>query len=68
MKKKSKEAKQKYMYDILDWLENEQTQFIKLFWSCVFQDHILMNFPFLRLLKNNFLEGQLLNFFKLIAT
>ncbi|XP_060759899.1 uncharacterized protein LOC132870279 [Neoarius graeffei] len=57
IKMKSKERKRAGVYEILDWLENERGQFMKLFWRCVFQDHILQKYPVLRLLRNSLLDA-----------
>lgn len=57
---KSKEKRRGGVYDILDWLEKERGQFVKKFFSCVFQDHILQKYPVLRLLRNSLMDGQLL--------
>lgn len=51
------------MYEILDWLEKERRQFIKLFWGCVFQNHILQNYPSFRSLQGSLLESQSLDLF-----
>ncbi|KAG7325922.1 hypothetical protein KOW79_010847 [Hemibagrus wyckioides] len=55
-KAKSKRTKQKVMYEILDWVENERRQCMKLFWSCVFQDHILQHYPVFRLYQTSLLN------------
>ncbi|MCI4395314.1 hypothetical protein PGIGA_G00178850 [Pangasianodon gigas] len=57
IKMRSKERRQEGVYQILDWLENERGQCVKVFWSCVFQDHILQKYPVLRLLRNSLLDG-----------
>ncbi|XP_053540688.1 nuclear body protein SP140-like protein isoform X2 [Ictalurus punctatus] len=53
---KNKERKQKGVYEILDWVENKQGHCVKLFWSCVFQDHILQKYPRLRVLQKRLLD------------
>ncbi|KAJ8371457.1 hypothetical protein AAFF_G00310560 [Aldrovandia affinis] len=54
---KSKQLRERGVYQLLDWLETERPQCIKLFWSCVFKDHILLQYPVLRLLRNSLLDG-----------
>ncbi|XP_023991511.1 nuclear body protein SP140-like protein isoform X1 [Salvelinus sp. IW2-2015] len=44
----------KGVYKVLDWLETERPHSIKLFWSCVFRDHLLQQYPTLR---NSLLDG-----------
>ncbi|XP_058260967.1 nuclear body protein SP140-like protein isoform X4 [Hemibagrus wyckioides] len=56
-KAKTKKTKQKVMYEILDWVENERRQCMKLFWSCVFQDHILQHYPVFHLYQTSLLNG-----------
>lgn len=60
---RSKERRQDGVYEILNWLENERGQCVKLFWSCVFQDHILQKYPILRFLRKSLLDGQSLHLF-----
>ncbi|XP_054463226.1 nuclear body protein SP140 isoform X2 [Anoplopoma fimbria] len=50
---KSKDNIRKGLYGILDLLEKEQPKRIKEFWSCVFKDTILNQYPILRLLRNS---------------
>ncbi|XP_017337110.1 nuclear body protein SP140-like protein [Ictalurus punctatus] len=57
IKMKTKGRRQKGVYDILNWVENNQGQHVKLFWSCVFKDHILREYPRLRDLQNSLLDG-----------
>ncbi|XP_061080887.1 nuclear body protein SP140-like protein isoform X2 [Conger conger] len=54
---KSTQLRERGVYEILDWLETEKPHCIKLFWSCVFEDHILHLYPNMRLLKNNLLDA-----------
>ncbi|KAF5905976.1 nuclear body protein [Clarias magur] len=61
IKMKNKERKQNGVYEILDWVENNREQCMKLFWSCVFQDHILRKYPVLRLLQKSLLDGSFRN-------
>ncbi|XP_033998429.1 nuclear body protein SP140-like protein isoform X2 [Trematomus bernacchii] len=45
------------LYEILDRLERKQPQDIKVFWSCVFKETILNEYPTLRLLRNDLMNG-----------
>ncbi|KAF3846694.1 hypothetical protein F7725_003772 [Dissostichus mawsoni] len=45
------------LYEILDRLESKQPQDIQKFWSCVFKETILNEYPTLRLLRNNLMNG-----------
>ncbi|XP_029294355.1 nuclear body protein SP140-like protein [Cottoperca gobio] len=54
---KSKENMKKGLYEILDWLERKRSQDIKAFWSCVFKETILNQYPTLRLLRNSLMDG-----------
>ncbi|KAL3054104.1 hypothetical protein OYC64_006437 [Pagothenia borchgrevinki] len=47
----------KGLYEILDRLERKQPQDIKVFWSCVFKETILNEYPTLRLLRNDLMNG-----------
>ncbi|XP_017337128.1 nuclear body protein SP140-like protein isoform X1 [Ictalurus punctatus] len=57
IKMKSKERKQNGVYKILEWLEKQQEDCMKQFWSCVFQEHILQKYPILRSLQTSLLDG-----------
>ncbi|KAF4080689.1 hypothetical protein AMELA_G00174180 [Ameiurus melas] len=57
IKMRSKERRQDGVYEILNQLENERGQWVQLFWSCVFQDHILQKYPILRFLRKSLLDG-----------
>ncbi|XP_060760465.1 nuclear body protein SP140-like protein isoform X2 [Neoarius graeffei] len=57
IKMKCKEKKQNGLYQILEWLEKEGGQSVKLFWTCVFKNHILQKYSVLRLLQNTLLDG-----------
>ncbi|XP_034151106.1 nuclear body protein SP140-like protein isoform X3 [Esox lucius] len=57
IRKKSKEQREKGLYDMLNWLEEKRPDCIKLFWRCVFKDHLLQQYPTLRLLRNSLLDG-----------
>lgn len=54
---KSKENVRKALYDILDWLEKECPQNIKIFWECVFSDTMLSCYPTLRILWKSLTDG-----------
>jgi hypothetical protein len=55
---RSKEVREKGVYQVLDWVEAERPNSIKVFWNCVFRDHLLQQYPTLRLLRNRLLDGQ----------
>ncbi|KAK9535411.1 hypothetical protein VZT92_007794 [Zoarces viviparus] len=54
---KSKDNIRKGLYEILDWLETERSQSVREFWSCVFKETILNQYPTLRLLRNSLMDG-----------
>ncbi|XP_071266688.1 nuclear body protein SP140-like protein isoform X2 [Salvelinus alpinus] len=54
---RSKEVREKGVYQVLDWVEAERPDSIKVFWNCVFRDHLLLQYPTLRLLRNSLLDG-----------
>ncbi|XP_062340873.1 nuclear body protein SP140-like protein isoform X2 [Osmerus eperlanus] len=54
---KSKTQRQKSVYELLDWLERRRPQHIKLFWKCVFKDHLLLQYPTLQQLRNSLMDG-----------
>ncbi|XP_051729621.1 nuclear body protein SP140-like isoform X4 [Ctenopharyngodon idella] len=56
--KRSREQKQKHIYEVLDRLEKEKSQCMHQFWRCVFEDHILQLYPTLRKLRNSLLDGE----------
>lgn len=55
---RSKDNMRKGLYEILDWFERERSQKVREFWSCVFKDSILNQYPTLRLLRNSLMDGQ----------
>ncbi|XP_062842611.1 nuclear body protein SP140-like [Trichomycterus rosablanca] len=57
MKMKSKERRQKGVYQILDQLEKKGGHRYRLFWRCVFKDHILQKYTVLRLLQSSLIES-----------
>ncbi|XP_060721428.1 sp110 nuclear body protein-like isoform X1 [Tachysurus vachellii] len=64
-KRRNKKRIEDGVYEILDSLENEGGDFIKRFWSCVFQDHIQQKYPVFRLLRNSIQDGSFRNYIKL---
>uniref|UniRef100_UPI003AAA474F uncharacterized protein sp100.1 isoform X2 n=1 Tax=Centroberyx gerrardi TaxID=166262 RepID=UPI003AAA474F len=54
---KSKENMRNGLYGVLDWLESKRPQHIQLFWTCVFEESIMNQYPTLRLLRNNLMDG-----------
>uniref|UniRef100_A0A4W5MHS7 Nuclear body protein SP140-like protein n=1 Tax=Hucho hucho TaxID=62062 RepID=A0A4W5MHS7_9TELE len=54
---RNKEVREKGVYQVLDWVEAERPDSIKVFWNCVFRDHLLLQYPTLRLLRNRLLNG-----------
>ncbi|KAL6460633.1 hypothetical protein MHYP_G00305990 [Metynnis hypsauchen] len=57
VKMRCKEKRKDGVYQILDWLEKERSDSVHLFWMCVFKDHILQEYPVLRLLRNSLMDG-----------
>ncbi|XP_071330318.1 nuclear body protein SP140-like protein isoform X2 [Trachinotus anak] len=53
---KSKENMKRSLYDLLDWLEREQSEHIRVFWSCVFKEAIINLYPTLRLLHRSLMD------------
>ncbi|XP_016127322.1 nuclear body protein SP140-like protein isoform X1 [Sinocyclocheilus grahami] len=56
-KMRSRKQKEKGFYEVLDWVEKNRPQEIQQFWRCVFEDHILQQYPTLRILRNSLLDG-----------
>ncbi|XP_028455894.1 nuclear body protein SP140-like protein isoform X1 [Perca flavescens] len=54
---KSKDNMRKGLYEILDLLEKKQSQRIKTFWSCIFKETIMNQYPTLRLLHKSLMDG-----------
>ncbi|KAM7386540.1 hypothetical protein PAMA_009241 [Pampus argenteus] len=54
---RSKDNMKKALYDVLDWLEEERSQHIKVFWKCVFKDTIMNQYPTLQLLRKSLMDG-----------
>ncbi|XP_045570912.1 nuclear body protein SP140-like protein isoform X2 [Salmo salar] len=63
---RSKELREKGVYQVLDWVEAERPDSIKVFWNCVFKDHLLLQYPTLRLLRNRLLDGSFTFYEKLL--
>ncbi|KAK2864776.1 hypothetical protein Q7C36_003930 [Tachysurus vachellii] len=57
IKMKCKNRRQDGVYQILDRLEKERRDCVKLFWDCVFKNHILQKYSVLRLLRNSLRDG-----------
>ncbi|KAM9434327.1 uncharacterized protein sp100.1 isoform 2-T2 [Clarias gariepinus] len=57
LRMKSNKRRQEGVYEILDLVESKQAHKIKVFWSCVFHDHIMQKYPAFRLLRNSLLDG-----------
>ncbi|KAM8844904.1 uncharacterized protein AB9W97_000294 isoform 2-T2 [Spinachia spinachia] len=53
---KSKDNIRKGLYDLLDWFETQRPQKVREFWSCVFKDFILNQYPALQLLRNSLMD------------
>ncbi|XP_042372292.1 nuclear body protein SP140-like protein [Plectropomus leopardus] len=54
---KSKNNTKKGLYDILNWVESKQSHRITDFWDCVFKEHIMSEYPTLRMLRNTLMDG-----------
>ncbi|XP_028267064.1 nuclear body protein SP140-like isoform X2 [Parambassis ranga] len=54
---KSRERIKSGVYELLDWLERKRKQHIRLFWSCIFKETILNQYPQLKLLRNSLMDG-----------
>lgn len=59
---RGKDRKEKGVYKILSHVEKQGGESIKLFWSCVFEDHMVQKYPFLHTLFKSLLEGQSIHF------
>lgn len=58
---KSRESIKSGVYELLDWLERKRSQHIHLFWSCIFKETILTQYPQLKLLRNSLMDGERLS-------
>ncbi|XP_048846166.1 nuclear body protein SP140-like protein isoform X8 [Brienomyrus brachyistius] len=56
MKMRCMQRKVKGVYEVLEWLETTCPENISHFWKCVFKDHILQQYPILRLLRDKLLS------------
>ncbi|XP_063077084.1 nuclear body protein SP140-like protein [Engraulis encrasicolus] len=56
-KMRTKEQRKKGVYEVLDALEGEGAECVRVFWECVFTDHIMQLYPTLRLLRNSLMDG-----------
>ncbi|XP_043956680.1 nuclear body protein SP140-like [Gambusia affinis] len=54
---RSKDKMRRAVYELLDWLEKENSEHIPLFWKCVFKDVIMSRYPILKLLHNSLMDG-----------
>ncbi|XP_038136233.1 nuclear body protein SP140-like [Cyprinodon tularosa] len=54
---KSKNKIRTGVYDILDWLENKNSEHIQLFWRCVFKDVIMTQYPKIKELHTSLMDG-----------
>ncbi|XP_027898731.1 nuclear body protein SP140-like protein isoform X1 [Xiphophorus couchianus] len=54
---RSKDKMRKAVYELLDWLEKENSEHIPLFFRCVFKDVIMNQYPTLKLLHNSLMDG-----------
>ncbi|KAL2078767.1 hypothetical protein ACEWY4_026452 [Coilia grayii] len=57
VRSRTKEQKKRGVYEVLDSLERKRPTCVKSFWLCVFTDHILQQYPALRLLRNSLMDG-----------
>ncbi|XP_063079277.1 nuclear body protein SP140-like protein [Engraulis encrasicolus] len=62
-KMKSKEETQSALYEMLEELERDKPKCVK-FWSCVFKEHMLKEYPVFRHLKDIFTCGSLIKLSK----
>ncbi|KAM7372277.1 hypothetical protein PAMP_009456 [Pampus punctatissimus] len=54
---RSKDNMKRALYEVLDWLEEERSQHIKVFWKCVFKDTIMNQYPTLLMLRKSLMDG-----------
>ncbi|XP_011476750.1 nuclear body protein SP140-like protein isoform X4 [Oryzias latipes] len=57
---KSKDKTRMAIRKILEWLERERSEHIRLFWRCVFKEIILSQYPILRQMRNSLMDGSFL--------
>ena len=46
------------VYELLDWIETERPWNIRLFWTCVFKDIMMTQYPTLKRLRDSLFDGQ----------
>ena len=46
------------VYELLDWIETERPQSIRLLWTCVFKEIMLSQYPTLKQLRDSLCDGQ----------
>ena len=46
------------VYELLDWIETERPKTISFFWTCVFKEIIMTQYPTLKRLRDSLLDGQ----------
>ncbi|CAL8235414.1 unnamed protein product [Arctogadus glacialis] len=49
----SKDKMKKNLYNLLCWIEEKQPQTISLFWTCVFKEFIMTQYPTLKRLQDS---------------
>lgn len=54
--------KEKGLYDILDWFEENNSEHIKLFWKCAFKETVLSHNPKLQMLRKSLMDGKIFLF------
>ncbi|XP_059928214.1 nuclear body protein SP140-like protein isoform X2 [Gadus macrocephalus] len=45
------------VYELLDWIETERPRTIRFFWTCVFKEIIMTQYPTLKRLRDSLLDG-----------
>ncbi|XP_026882521.1 uncharacterized protein LOC113587835 [Electrophorus electricus] len=61
-----KEKKKDGVYEVLDRLEKERSDKVKVFWRCVFHGHILQKYPVLCGLRKSLMDGSYKFYAKLL--
>ena len=46
------------VYELLDWIETERPWNIRMFWTCVFKDIMMTQYPTLKRLRDSLFDGQ----------
>ncbi|KAJ7992101.1 hypothetical protein DPEC_G00275060 [Dallia pectoralis] len=57
IRKRSKEQREKGLYQALEWIEENKSDCIQQFWRCVYKDHLLHQYPVLLRLRNSLFDG-----------